>query len=376
MKQKSGIKVLMISFCMLIFSQMAQGAQELPGLAYDHSMELQYATQFSVDYYQGGYALISITDGDQFLVVPEGMETPDGLDEDITVLQQPVSNIYLVATSAMDFFAAIDGMDAIRLSGTRPEKWYVEEAKEAMENGSIIYAGKYSAPDYELIVSEKCGLAIESTMIYHSPEVKEKLEEFGIPVLVEHSSYEEHPLGRTEWMKLYAVLLGKEQEAETLFSQQIEKLQDVLTDDHTGKTVAFFYISTNGYANVRKANDYVSKMIEMAGGTYIFHDLAADDTALSTMNMQMEEFYAGAKDADYIIYNSTIDGELDGMDALLQKSPLLADFKAVKEGHAWCTTQNLFQKSTGLADMIVDIHTILTSDDEALDRTTYMYRLK
>ena len=145
----------MISFCMLIFSQMAQGAQELPGLAYDHSMELQYATQFSVDYYQGGYALISIIDGDQFLVVPEGMGTPDGLDEDITVLQQPVSNIYLVATSAMDFFAAIDGMDAIRLSGTRPEKWYVEEAKEAMENGSIIYAGKYSAPDYELIVSEK-----------------------------------------------------------------------------------------------------------------------------------------------------------------------------------------------------------------------------
>ena len=114
----------------------------MPGLAYDHSMELQCPTQFSVDYYQGGYALISIIDGDQFLVVPEGMGTPDGLDEDITVLQQPVSNIYLVATSAMDFFAAIDGMDAIRLSGTRPEKWYVEEAKEAMENGSIIYAGK------------------------------------------------------------------------------------------------------------------------------------------------------------------------------------------------------------------------------------------
>ena len=32
-------------------------------------------------------------------------------------------------------------------------------------------------------------------MIYHNPEVKEKLEEFGIPVLVEHSSYESHPLG-------------------------------------------------------------------------------------------------------------------------------------------------------------------------------------
>lgn len=48
------------------------------------------------------------------------------------------------------------------------------------------------------------------------------------------------------------------------------------------------------------------------------------------MNMQMEEFYAGAKDADYIIYNSTIDGELTTIDQLLAKSSLLNDFKAVK----------------------------------------------
>ena len=58
----------------------------------------------------------------------------------------------------------------------------------------------------------------------------------------------------------------------------------------------------------------------------------ADDNALSTMNMQMEEFYARAKDADYIIYNSTIDGELASMSELLKKSSLLEDFKAVKEG--------------------------------------------
>lgn len=54
-------------------------------------------------------------------------------------------------------------------------------------------------PDYELILENDCDLAIESTMIYHSPEVKEQLESFEIPVLVERSSYEEHPLGRLEW---------------------------------------------------------------------------------------------------------------------------------------------------------------------------------
>ena len=76
-----------------------------------------------------------------------------------------------------------------------------------MEDGRMLYAGKYNAPDYERILSGSCDLAVESTMIYHSPEVKEQLERLGIPVLVERSSYERHPLGRMEWLKLYGVLL-------------------------------------------------------------------------------------------------------------------------------------------------------------------------
>lgn len=351
-------------------------AQELAGMKYDHSLELQYADQFAVDYYEGGYALITIAGGERFLLVPEDKEAPEGLDADISVIQKPVQNIYLVATSAMDLFCALDGLDSISLSGTNADGWYIDKAKEAMEDGDIAFAGKYSAPDYELILSKNCDLAIESTMIYHQPEVQEKLEKFGIPVLVEHSSYESHPLGRTEWIKLYGVLLGKEDQAQKLFQEQVDKLKSVEDSENTGKTVAFFYINSMGAANVRKSNDYVSKMIELAGGEYIFHDPAEDDNALSTMNMQMEEFYAKAKDADYIIYNSTIDGELDSIDELLAKSSLLADFKAVKDGNVWCTGQNLFQETMGLATMIEDIHTMLTSDDPKLDSLTYMKKLK
>ena len=351
-------------------------AQELAGMKYDHSLELQYADQFAVDYYEGGYALITIAGGERFLLVPEDKEAPEGLDADISVIQKPEQNIYLVATSAMDLFCALDGLDSISLSGTNADGWYIDKAKKAMEDGDIAFAGKYSAPDYELILSKNCDLAIESTMIYHQPEVQEKLEKFGIPVLVEHSSYESHPLGRTEWIKLYGVLLGKEDQAQKIFQEQVDKLKSVEDSENTGKTVAFFYINSMGAANVRKSNDYVSKMIELAGGEYIFHDPAEDDNALSTMNMQMEEFYAKAKDADYIIYNSTIDGELDSIDELLAKSSLLADFKAVKDGNVWCTGQNLFQETMGLATMIEDIHTMLTSDDPKLDSLTYMKKLK
>lgn len=347
---------------------------EIAGLTYDHSMDLEYATQFAVDYYNDGYKLVTIAQEGEYLVVPEGAEVPEGLDSEITILQQPLDHIYLVATSAMDLFRAIDGIDYITLSGTNADGWYVEEAKEALENGSITYAGKYSAPDYELIVSSGCDLAIESTMIYHSPEVREKLEEFGIPVLVEHSSYESDPLGRMEWLKLYAALLNKETEAEEYFNSQTDLLTDVLGAENTGKTVAFFSINSNGYVTVRKSGDYISKMIELAGGKYIFQDLG-DDNALSTMNMQMEEFYAGAKDADYIIYNSAIETELHSLDELLAKSSLLADFKAVKDGNVWCTQKSLFQETTGIATMISDMHTMLTSEDQDLSQLTYMYRL-
>lgn len=348
--------------------------EELAGLKYDHSLELQYADQFAVDYYEGDYALITIVGGGQFLLVPEGKEAPEGLDADITVIHQSLENIYLVATSTMDFFRALDGLGSISLSGTKADGWYIDEAKQALEDGSIVFAGKYSAPDYELILSKNCDLALESTMIYHNPEVKEKLEEFGIPVLVEHSSYESHPLGRTEWVKLYGVLLDKEEEAEAVFEEQAEKLNSIKDSENTGKTVAFFYINSMGSANVRKSNDYVSKMIELAGGKYIFDDLGTDEEGLSTMNMGMEDFYAGAKDADYIIYNSTIDGELGSLDELLKKSTLLKDFKAVKEGNVWCLTKSMFQETTCLGDVIMDIHRMLTEDDP--EGLTYLYRLE
>ena len=92
------------------------------------------------------------------------------------------------------------------------------------------------------------------------------------------------------------------------------------------------------------------------------------------MNMQIEEFYAGAKDADYLIYNSTVDGELGSVDELLEKSDLLKDFKAVNEGNVWCTTNNFYQESMSLGTFIMDVHKILT-ESKAAD-TEYLYLLK
>ena len=353
------VTVLALSGC--ASSETAPASTE--ELGFDHACPLDYATQFTADCYEGGYTMLTLTEsGEQFLVTPEDAAEVEGLPESVTVLRQPIRNIYLVSTSVMDLFLALDGLDSVTLSGTQAEGWYLDEARAAMEDGRIAYAGKYSAPDYEKILAANCGLAIENTMIYHTPEVKEQLERFGIPVLVERSSYESGPLARMEWIKFYGILLGKEELAQQVFDRQAERIALLLDQQSTGKSCAFFSISANNLANVRKGGDYVARMIEMAGADYVFADLTDSGNSLSTMNLPLEDFYAGARDADFLIYNSTIEGVVSTTDELVAKCSLLADFKAVQNGHVWCVAQSFFQQSMELADFILELHRLFTED--------------
>lgn len=374
--------VLLLSLLLLLTAACSPGEGGADGerntdisaeLEYEDSMELLYAEKFSVDYYTGGFSLVTVNGSERYLVVPEGKESPGDLAEDITVLYQPLDRIYLVASAVMDMFISMDSLDVIRFTGTKAASWYLEEAREAVETGDILYAGNYSAPDYEQILAEGCDLAIENTMVYHTPEVKEQLEKFGIPVMVDYSSYETEPLGRTEWVKLYGLLADREEEAAEAFAGQQEAFASIGDAEDTGKTVAFFYITSSGEVNVRKASDYLPKMIELAGGHYVFSDLGVeDDTASSTVSLQMEEFYAAAREADYLIYNSTIDGEISSVEELFGKSELLENFKAVREGNVYCTTRDLYQSSMELGTMIADIHGMLNGEEDGL---TYLYRL-
>ena len=354
-------------------------------LTYDHSMELSYAENFAVDYYEGGYKLLTTQlNGDRILIVPKHQQVPEdaealvspsaeGEPGKLIVLQEPVKNLYLVASSVMDMFAQLDSMDAISMCGLKEEDWYIPAAKQAMKDGTLLYAGKYSQPDYELLLSQNCSMAIENSMIYHTPEVMEKLDEFGIPTLVEYSSYEEHPLGRVEWVRFFGALLDQEEKADQLFEKQKEALKRVETEESTGKTVAFFYITSNGLVQVRQSTDYIPKMIELAGGKYVFENLGDPDSRRSTVNLQLEDFYDGAQDADFLVYNTTIDRQVQTLEDLLKKCSLLKDFKAVKNHQVWCTTEDMYQQSMSAGNLIEDFHRMLTGDDK---ETRYLYRLK
>ncbi len=183
------------------------------------SMDLTYATQFAVDYYQGDYALITIAGQQKYLLLPNGSaddaantsdnakdesdpgisdnttaksdpdisdnpavkpdpdisdsagNIPEDLPDDIVVLKRNPQRVYIASSSCMDFWRELDELDAVWFTSTKRQDWDLPEAAERMTDGDLEFVGKYNAPDFEYLLAENCGLAVENTMIYHTPDM-------------------------------------------------------------------------------------------------------------------------------------------------------------------------------------------------------------
>ena len=340
-------------------------------LEFDHTMELKYAKAFSVDYYKGGYKLAKLIDDTQILIVPEGMSVPEEKPEDAIVLQQPVENILVSSTPVTSLINAIGALDAISLTTYAADSWYIDDVKEAINGGKMTYIGDYKAPDYEQITAAGVKFAIFSTML--TDDVKEQLVNIGVDVMLDQSAQEDHPLARVEWAKLYGAMFNREDDAEDVFNVQDEYVEELSKLENSGKSVAMFYITSKGVLYARNADDYMAKMIALAGGNYALADVGVGETG--TIKMEMEAFYEKAKDADYVIYIWSMGGKPETLEAFVERASILGEMKAVKDGNVWCTTPDYFQIQNTIGSMINDIHLMLTSD-ESVDRLTYLFRLK
>ena len=354
---------------------------ELTGLTLIDSLPLLYTKGFEVEHYEDNaknrYSFITIADGNmsgetsQYFLMASGGKGDISLLEENKKKNPGLTVIYdtkktcIVSGQAMDPVAKLGAIENIAFSGRKKDDWAIPEAKDAMEKGGILYAGKYSSPDFELLLSGGCGLMIENTMIYHNPKIKEKLESIGIPVLVERSGYEDDPLGRLEWVKLYGAIFDREEEAKKLFDEQVERIEKVKGLPETDKTVAVFSVDSNGRVSVRRPGDYISRMIELSGGKYLPKGPLGDSSS-STVKLSMEDFFLKCESADILIYNSTISGEIEKKSDLVSKSKILKDMKAFKEGDIYCLSSDYYEMSMSTADFISDMRKVLLGEKEGL----------
>ena len=406
-------------------------APEIDGLRFISSEKNDVAEYFRLSVYEDAsgakYQLLETAGGlHRYLIAPADAQVSDRKSDhftaraseansankekkgdalELTVLQQPLTTTYVAASAVMAPLCDLGAVSQIRFSGLREEGWYVDEARTAMEKGSMLFAGKYSEPDYETLLREGCDLALESTMIYRSPEVIEKLSALGIPVYIDYSSYEPHVLGRLEWIRVYGALFGHEEKAQQWYASERDRIRAIQKDAETssgeasrsGKsteksetktsrnskneassigsssgsagtdttadlrpTVVYFYVNSSGQIQVRQPHDYIPELLELAGARYLAPDMSSlGGSRKSNVTVSLEDFYSSCRDADYLIYSATLDRPLSSIQELLGKNALFADFKAVKEGHVYTTDKDFYQLSDRMADFAEDVHRML-----------------
>ncbi|MCR5774713.1 MAG: ABC transporter substrate-binding protein [Lachnospiraceae bacterium] len=331
---------------------------------------VEYATGFTIDSFENNIYRIN-AGNDRYLLVPRFTELPSGIPENVTVIRTPVNRTYVASTSSMDFFKQLETLDKVGFASPEADKWTDSEVSGRIESGEIEYVGKYDAPEFETLLTGKADLAVENSMIYHSPDTKEKLEELSIPVFVDMTSYESDPRGRVEWIKVYGLLTGEYGKAVRFFDAACKQIDEVISGTEDNKpaadgkpSIAYFYISPKGHVGVRKPEDYITKMIEFAGGTYIPSNIKVPnaDGMSSSVDMSMEDFYLKAKDADILIYNGTLYGVPESLDELTRETALLTEFKAVKEGRVYVAKDEMFQATCAAADVVSDLCRIVSGE--------------
>ena len=331
-------------------------------LVLEGAMPLDYAEGFHIDLYEGGYRMITAGSGtgEQYLVVPEGKSVPEDLDSAVKVLQQPIENVYIASTGMVSLLDAIGALDAVKLVGSEVSGWYIDGVVERMEDGCIEFGGKYSEPDYEQMTAKGIQLHVDTTMVNNNPEVLEKFDELGIPNFVETSSAEGHPLARVEWVKVFGVILGYEEEAQRYFDGQKALLEAATAAESSGKTVAMGYITSSDKCYARNGGDYMAQMIGLAGGEYIRADMKPGEGGNSSLTF--EDWYAGFKDADCLFYVNFA-RSFESLDDMIAYNPLFADFKSVQNGNVWVTSKDFTQSTAAIASIVSDMSQILASED-------------
>lgn len=344
-------------------------------LTYASTVKNDYAENFKIYNYKDGYKLLHlIPDDTRYLVVPEGKSVPSDLEENITVVQLPVQNLLISSTPTTSLINAIGDLDKIKLTTTKQSTWYIEPVIENMKAGKLTYIGEYKAPDYEILEKNKPTISVFSTMLDSVPEVRAKLQELSIPVMLDYASNEAHPLARVEYTKLYGALIGTaDEKINEVYNAQVKYVKEIEKVEKTGKTAAIFYITSKGALYVRNAGDYVTKMLTLAGGDYA--DPTYGEGKTGNTQTTFEDFYTKFADADFIIYIWSMGGKPANMDEFTAKNELLKDFKAVKENNVWCTTPDFFQIADTLGYMISDMNKMLNSNQDTPD-LKYLFRLQ
>ncbi|WP_303863931.1 ABC transporter substrate-binding protein [Alkalibaculum bacchi] len=330
------------------------------------NVEISYTDAFSIVDYGNDIKLVTDGENQKFLLVPEGEETPEIAEASgAEVIHTPLKNVvYCSSTQVSLLKPFFEEEDWNSISGvtTKAEKWYIDEVKTGMEKGDITFVGGdgMGEPDFELIQSLNPDMVVVYTGENGQQTTLAKMKELGIPCMVVNDYTENDDMGRLEWTRFLATFYNKDKEAAQFMSEKEDMLKEIqahVADKPSPKVVwASVY---EGTVYVPNGGSYVANQIEKAGGDYVFADLNQDKG--SSTQLTLEEFYEKAKDADVFIY-STSNLYMPSIADLKAVSPLLKDFKSIKDENVYCFTPSYYMNLDKTVEGVKDLAKIFHED--------------
>ncbi len=285
---------------------------------------------------QPGYTRVTVKDPwnegkalHTYVLVPRDTELPKDLPEG-TVVRTPLQNALVysaVHTSVMRELGAIDA-----LGGVVDVQYFTDEAVvRDVEAGRLADCGSSMNPTIEKVIE------MNPDAILLSPYQDAKygqIESLNIP-LIECADYMEFsPLGRAEWIKFYGELLGKREQADSIYAevkkQYLALKEQAASVSHKPKVITEMVIS--GIWDLPAGESYMAQMLKDAGGDYPW----ADTKGSGSLKLDFNQVLDKAQDADiWLIKSFNIHTLADVKGAY----SLNDSFKAFKENNVYaCDT--------------------------------------
>lgn len=209
-----------------------------------------------------------------YYLVPREMRTPDSL-MGRTVIKVPVKRIICMSTTHIAMLKALDATETVvGISGTALV--YDPDIRRATESGEIPDVGYENNLDKELVVSLKPDILIAYGVSPASAEYLRKLAEMGVTVMFDADYLEEHPLARCEWLKVFGLLTGKKEMADSIIasvSRNYTELADSMKREVKYRPRVLLGAPWEDVWYVPPSNSFAARLIGDAGGSYLFNDL-------------------------------------------------------------------------------------------------------
>lgn len=269
------------------------------------SLEIKYATGFTTTK-EGNATWLTVThpyndatSGYTYLLVPKG-ETPPGHAADVQVITVPIERIVCTSTTHIPHLDYLGVSD--KLVGF-PSTDYIssETTRKRIDGGFVKDLGVDKGMNLELLYELKPSMVMAYTMTADLGQLK-KIQEMGMPVVINGEYMERDALARAEWIKFTSLFFGKEKVADSVFNvieREYEATRSKLASVQQKPGVLLGTVYGDAWF-MPGGENYAARLLKDAGADYLW----AGDSTRGWLEISFESVYDKAKDADLWIVGS------------------------------------------------------------------------